>query len=115
MRLARRTSLLLALLATLALAAGAAGCGGDDDGGEEANVPEITVPAGEPQTVPEETTTAPETTTTPPDSGGGGGGGGGGNADPSKPDSPTNDIPPEPGTPQAKFEQFCEENPGACG
>jgi len=112
MTLAKWAALLLAISA---LAVGAAACGGDDDGGsEEAEVPEISVPAGKPQSVPDETTTTPETTTTTtPDTGGGGGGGG--NYDPGKPDSPTNDIPPKPGTPEAKFEQFCEENPGACG
>jgi hypothetical protein len=110
MTLARWAALLLAISA---LAVGAAACGGDDDGGEQVTVPEISVPAGEPQSVPDETTTTPQTTTTTaPDTGGGGGGG---NVNPNKPDSPTNDIPPEPGTPEAKFEQFCEQNPGACG
>lgn len=29
-------------------------------------------------------------------------------------DSPENDIPPEPGSPAEKFENFCDENPDAC-
>ena len=30
-------------------------------------------------------------------------------------DSPENDQPPEPGSPAERFEQFCAQNPGACG
>ena len=58
--------------------------------------------------MPDETTG--ETTTTAPDSGSGGT-----TVDPNKPDSPTNDLPPEPDTPEARFEEFCKKNPGACG
>ena len=29
-------------------------------------------------------------------------------------DSPENDLPPPPGSPQEKFEQACDENPGLC-
>lgn len=32
----------------------------------------------------------------------------------SQEDSPANDTPPEPGSPQERFEQFCAQNPGAC-
>jgi len=39
----------------------------------------------------------------------------GGQPDPSQPDSETNDLPPEPGSPQDTFEKFCRENPEACG
>jgi hypothetical protein len=35
--------------------------------------------------------------------------------DPSKPDSPQNDVPAQQGTPQGNFEQYCNQNPGACG
>ena len=61
-----------------------------------------------------------ETTTSeaPDDNGGGGGGNSGGVSpgyDPSQPDSSTNDVPAQPGTPQGSFEQYCNENPGACG
>jgi hypothetical protein len=33
--------------------------------------------------------------------------------DPEK-DSPENDLPPPPGSPQEKFEQACDQNPGLC-
>jgi hypothetical protein len=92
----------LALVLTLALALGATACGDDDDV-EPSSVPEITVPEGEVTGGGETTTTAPE-----PDSGGV-------TVDPSKPDSPANDVPPAPDTPEAKFEEFCEKNPAACG
>jgi hypothetical protein len=100
-----------ALLVLTALAIGAAGCGSDDESGDTTTVPTISVPSGEVQTLPEQktTTTTPEQTTT--DSGGSGGT----NFNPSKPDSPTNDVPPAPGTPESKFEQYCKQNPGACG
>lgn len=104
----------MALLPVLAaLAIGAAGCGSDDES-SQTTAPTISVPSGEVQTVPEPktTTTTPEQTTT--DSGGSGGSGGT-NFNPSKPDSPTNDVPPAPGTPESKFEQYCNQNPGACG
>ncbi len=35
--------------------------------------------------------------------------------DPNLPDSELNDLPPTPGTPQEAFENFCKENPEACG
>lgn len=106
---------LAVLLALIALALVAASCGGDDDESDATTAPEISVPSGQVQTVPEETTTTnttPKTTTAPPS--------GGTQApsqsyDPSKPDSPQNDVPPKPGTPEAAFEQYCRENPGACG
>ncbi len=92
----------IAVIAALALGA-AAGCGGDDDG-DEVTVPEITIPA--------ETETAPETTPTPTTEDPSGGTG---TPDPAQPDSPENDVPPPPGSPQEAFEKFCEQNPGACG
>jgi hypothetical protein len=30
-------------------------------------------------------------------------------------DSPGNDVPPPPGSPAEQFENFCDENPEACG
>jgi hypothetical protein len=102
------------LLALVALALGAPGCGGDDDENDATTAPEISVPSGEVQTVPEQTTTQEQPTTTTPQPSGGTPAPSQ-NYDPSKPDSPENDVPPEPGTPEAKFEQYCRENPGACG
>jgi len=31
------------------------------------------------------------------------------------PDTPSNDVTPPANTPQGKFEQYCNQNPGACG
>jgi hypothetical protein len=108
----RRTALLLALLALVA-----AGCGGDDepakDSAEEIDAPPLTVPGGDApelqETTPTGTGTAPSTTPADP--------GTGGTAPPGSepaPDGPGNDTPAEPGTPPAEFEEFCDQNPGAC-
>ena len=51
-------------------------------------------------------TTAPATP--PADTGSGSGG------TQAPQDSPQNDTPPPSGSPAERFEQFCEENPGAC-
>ena len=117
----RYSWLALALIASLLAA-----CGGDDEPtADEVKKPELTVPqddtsgestdettdtdtdstegdVGEPDAPPTSrarTTAAsprPTTTSRPP------------------PDSPTNDTPPEPGSPAERFEQFCAQNPGAC-
>jgi hypothetical protein len=93
------------------------GCGGDDSGETTApavSIPSITSP------IPA-TTTAPVTTgtTTPTGTTGRGNGNGGvgppSRANPNKPDSATNDVPPPAGSPQEAFEKQCEQNPQACG
>jgi hypothetical protein len=61
--------------------------------------PTVSTPTAPAATVAPSTTTGKET---PP-------------ANPSVPDSPTNDVPPPPGSPQEAFEKQCEENPAACG
>jgi hypothetical protein len=109
-RAARLSALLLCGLALLvALPA----CGGDED---DEDSPTIDVPAGASQSVPE---TATQTQPAPAGAGGGGGGGGAGGGtgapNPAKPDTAENDLPPPPGSPQEQFEQFCNQNPGACG
>jgi hypothetical protein len=99
---------------TLALAAVAAGLGavgcGDDESGEETtpsiSIPAVTVPTGPTTTAPS-SGVAPETTT--------GSGSGRDTYDPAQPDTPENDVPPPPGSPQEAFEQMCEQNPAACG
>ena len=94
---------LLALFAAVAaLSLGAVACG-DDEEDEGVSIPSISVPETVP-TVPE-TTAAPETTTAPENGGTGAG----------QPDSAENDVPPPSGSPQERFEQFCKQNPGACG
>ncbi|HEY1275459.1 MAG TPA: hypothetical protein VGF25_11130 [Thermoleophilaceae bacterium] len=111
----RALTLLLALLAV----AGAAGCGADDEPSAERppDAPELTVPRTE-TTELEETPTAEEPTTTtetvpPPATT---------EEEPappatttSPPDTPTSDTPPPPDSPAERFEDFCNENPGACG
>ena len=41
--------------------------------------------------------------------------GSGTGVDPSRPDTHENDLPPEPGSPQEAFENFCKQHPDACG
>jgi len=98
---------------------------GDDGGGNSSStgsVPELAPLPGSSDlgsgTRSERTDTGKTTTgdsggtpapTTPP----AGGGGSGGTPAPPQ-DSPQNDTPPPSGSPAEKFEQFCQENPGAC-
>jgi hypothetical protein len=102
------------------LAAGAAsGCGGDDEpAASQPTVPDLTVPqTDEAEPVEPETETvapaptAPEPEPAPPSTGGGTPA-----PAPEPPaDSPENDTPPPSDTPAERFEDFCNENPGACG
>jgi hypothetical protein len=98
------------------------GCGGDDESADETTpaLPNLTVPRGdtgetvepEPAPVPDPATEPlPPVETVPPSSGGGA---------PAPeteppPDSPENDAPPPADSPAERFEEFCNENPGACG
>jgi hypothetical protein len=115
----------VALWAAIAvLALGAAALSGCDIGGGDDDEPAATTPATTETTGP----TGPSG-----DNRGGGNGGGGGDATPEdtgptvpesggvgaddydpETDSPENDQPPPPGSPQEKFEQACDENPGLC-
>jgi hypothetical protein len=124
-----RARWLLAALVAVSLAA----CGGDDEpSNDEVRKPPLTVPTDS-STDSTDTTTdetdATDTTDTAPDSGGetpapaeppldqpNPGNGGTPAPDTNDPprDSPENDTPPEPGSPEERFEQFCAENPGAC-
>jgi hypothetical protein len=92
-----------------------AGCGGDDEEAQTTpRAPELTVPQTDTaETV--ETQTAPETTTSPPAPEPDGSGGVPPPEPQPAPDSPESDQPPPPGSPAERFEEFCEENPGACG
>jgi hypothetical protein len=113
--------------ACLALVAGTAvaGCGGDDEETGPTTTPTIepatpTGPTGaageegEEQEEPasDDSSVDPEdgTVTPPPESGDQATGG-----TQDQVDSPENDLPPEPGSPEAQFEQYCDENPEACG
>jgi hypothetical protein len=123
----RRTGWLALALIAPALAA----CGGDsEDTSTPADKPALTVP-GESTAESTETETDTESTETSPGSGDTGSttgpmdqpnpGNGGVPAPDNNPpadqqpeDSPSNDTPPEPGSPADRFEQFCAQNPGAC-
>ena len=113
---------LWAAIAMLAL--GGVALSGCDIGGGDDNEPAATTPATTETTGP----TGPSG-----DNRGDGDGDGGGDATPEdtgptvpesggvgaddydpETDSPENDQPPPPGSPQEKFEQACDENPGLC-
>jgi hypothetical protein len=124
----REAALLFALLALVA-----AGCGGDDETAETVPpAPELSLPGNEeaptlddlPGTTGTDGTddgATPDAQTpgeaAPPSDGGGQDQGGqqppsGGT--PAPDDTPQNDTPPPAGSPAERFEQFCQENPGAC-
>jgi hypothetical protein len=102
---------------------------GDGDGGgggksSSQSVPELTPLPGSSDlgsgTRSDKTNTDKTTTDTNPSGGtsapdqppAGSGGNSGGATAPQ--DSPQNDTPPPSGSPAERFEQFCQENPGAC-
>jgi hypothetical protein len=116
-----RRALIARLLALglVALLVAAPGCGGDDEPAAQPppTVPDLTVPQTDAEEPPEpETETvapapAPEPDAVPP------GTDGGTPAPAPEPpaDSPENDTPPPTDSPAERFEEFCNENPGACG
>jgi hypothetical protein len=105
-----RIALILSLFAL-----GLAACGGDDDDESATTIP--TVPLSVPgdttsfdestdttvDTVPDTATPAPAPAPAPAPT-----------PAPVTPDSPDNDTPPPAGSEAEQFENFCEENPGAC-
>jgi hypothetical protein len=111
------------------LAAGAvSGCGGDDEPAAKApsTLPELTVPQTDeaPATAPGTETLppatpepepqpapVPEPEPVPPSTDGGTPA----PAPEPPPDTPENDTPPPADSPAERFEDFCNENPGACG
>jgi hypothetical protein len=107
-------ALRLAGLLFVLLALGAAACGGDEEAADTPKPPRLTVPGG-PTTEETETEPSDETTPTPAPQQDTGSGGASPVPPQQTPDSPQNDVPPEPGTPESRFEKFCRENPGACG
>jgi hypothetical protein len=108
----QRIALLLSLFAL-----GIAGCGGDDDDESATTIPTVplSVPGEGTSTLGDDTdttvdtvpdTAAPVPTPTPAPT-----------PTPSPtptPDSPDNDTPPPAGSEAEQFENFCDENPGAC-
>ena len=102
----QRIALVLSLFAL-----GIAGCGGDDDGDASTTLPTVplSVPGGETSTLGDDATdttidTTPDTATPAPTP----------TPAPVTPDSPQNDTPPPAGSEAEQFENFCEQNPGAC-
>jgi hypothetical protein len=94
-----------------------AGCGGDDEPSTstarelpELSIPTNTTPTTRPQveeTTPTTTSVDPATETLPTE---------GPRPDSDEPaDTPENDSPPPEGSPAERFEQYCDDNPGACG
>ena len=92
-------------LAALAIGLIVTGCGSDSSG--ETTAPAVSIPA---VTAPGVASTAPATVTAPTASG---------TTktnttyNPKAPDSATNDVPPAKGSPQAQFEQQCQQR-GSC-
>jgi hypothetical protein len=101
----------------LLVAAAIAGCGGDEEpsGATTRELPDLSIPKTEttpavttPAEPPETTTTVDPATETLPEEG---------PTAPEQPpaDAPGSDTPPPEDTPAERFEEYCNENPGACG
>jgi outer membrane biosynthesis protein TonB len=117
----------VALLLAALLAAGlVSGCGGDEEPAAQtpSTLPDLTVPqtdeAPPPDTAtetvapaPAEPVPEPEPAPEPPPPSTDGGVPAPAPEPPA--DTPENDSPPPPDSPAERFEDFCNENPGACG
>ena len=97
----------------LLLVAALAGCGGDDEPtATTRQLPDLSLPstvAAPPaeQTDTQATTVDPGTETLPTE--------GPPPSDTAPTDSPESDTAPPSSTPAERFEEYCNENPGACG
>lgn len=109
----RRALSLTARLLPLLLLAAIVGCGGDDEPAETTReLPELSLPRTETttrteQTEPPTTTVDPGTETLPPE--------GPAPSDTAPTDTPESDTAPPEDSPAERFEEYCNENPGACG
>ena len=90
-----------------------AGCGADDEPTQTTReLPELSIPRTEtappaPQTDTQSTTVDPATETLPPE--------GPPPSDTAPADTPESDTAPPSDSPAERFEEYCNENPGACG
>jgi len=111
-------------LTCVALAAAGAGCGGDDEPSDTTDPPLPALPESSPapdtgtdtggdSTDPATDTPAP-TDTAPKEPSDPSGGAPAPAPDPPA-DGPDNDVAPEPGSPESRFEEACDQNPAACG
>ena len=110
------TARLGALLALVCLAVAVAGCGGDDESSADPppTAPELTIPetdrAGAPAEHDRDDASRGDDTS---------GDGRRRTRLPRRPrtpeDTPQNDTPPPADSPAERFEEFCNDNPGACG
>jgi hypothetical protein len=97
----------------VAALAALAGCGGDDEPAETTrDLPELSLPSTETnppveQTDTQATTVDPSTETLPPE--------GPPPSDTAPTDTPESDTAPPADSPAERFEEYCDENPGACG
>jgi hypothetical protein len=113
----------IALAAVLCASAviGFAACGGDGENKAGPQPAKTKAPTSTESTSSESSTSATASTTTTEDNGGvqpdddNGQGSGGSNGGSGPEDTPSHDITPPADTPQGKFEQYCNQNPGACG
>ncbi|HEX6583404.1 MAG TPA: hypothetical protein VF056_07340 [Thermoleophilaceae bacterium] len=109
----RRALSTRARLLPLLLVAVIAGCGGDDEAAETTReLPALSLPSTEttPSTEPAEppsTTVDPATETLPLE--------GPPPSDTAPTDTPESDTAPPADSPAERFEEYCNENPGACG
>lgn len=92
-----------------------AGCGGDDEPAAETRSEPAPLTVPETETTEETPTTVPPVTTAEPVVPPGTDGGVPAPESEPPPDSPENDTPPPEDSPAERFEEFCNDNPGACG